>query len=121
MAALRCELFPHDLNVAVDFYVQVLGFQIVRDERQADAPYVALERGHVRLGLARRPAPADQQARRPSVGVELVLEVDDLDADHERIVLTGWPLEEDLTAQPWGLRDFRLLDPAGYFWRVTTR
>jgi lactoylglutathione lyase len=53
--------------------------------------------------------------------VELVLEVDDLDAGLERIVLAGWPLEEDLAAQPWRLRDFRLPDPAGYFWRATTR
>ena len=32
----------------------------------------------------------------------------------------GWVLEEDITARPWGLRDFRLLDPDGYYWRITT-
>jgi catechol 2,3-dioxygenase-like lactoylglutathione lyase family enzyme len=119
--SLRCELFPDDLDVAVAFYTGVLGFAVVRDERSAPAPYVALRRGDVHLGLAARPAPADVSPRRPPTGVELVLEVDDLAADHARVRATGWPLAEDLTDRPWGLRDFRLLDPHGYYWRVTTR
>jgi uncharacterized glyoxalase superfamily protein PhnB len=58
---------------------------------------------------------------RPPLGVELVLEVDDLHADHDRVTSAGWALVEDLTVRPWGLSDFRLLDPAGYYWRLTTR
>jgi uncharacterized glyoxalase superfamily protein PhnB len=57
--------------------------------------------------------------RRPPTGVELVLEVDDVDADHARVSAAGWPLAEPLTHRPWGLRDFRLVDPDGYYWRVT--
>lgn len=119
-AELRCELFPVDLDKAVEFYVGVMAFQVVRDERHSEAPYVALERGHVRLGLARRPDVTDRGQRRPPVGVELVMEVDDLSADRERIGSAGWPLVEDLTPRPWGLTDFRLLDPVGYYWRITT-
>jgi lactoylglutathione lyase len=118
--SLRCELFPDDLDVAVAFYVDVLRFRVVRDERSARNPYVALERGDVRLGLAARPAPEHPDARRPPTGVELVLEVDDLAAAHARVRSAGWPLAEDLTDRPWGLRDFRLVDPHGYYWRVTT-
>ena len=51
--------------------------------------------------------------------VELVLEVDDLEAARARVLDSGWALDEDLTARPWGLTDFRLLDPSGYYWRVT--
>ena len=118
--ALRCELFPDDLDAAVAFYVGVLRFRVVRDERAADAPYVALQRGDVRVGLAARAAPEDAAPRRPPTGVELVLEVDDLAADHAHVVAAGWPLAEDPTDRPWGLRDFRLLDPHGYYWRITT-
>lgn len=120
-AALRCEIFPADLDAAVGFYVSVLAFRLVRDERSADPPYVALERGVVRLGAAGRPEIADREQRRPPVGVELVLEVEDVDQDRERVAARGWPVEEELTARPWGLTDFRLLDPAGYYWRVTSR
>jgi lactoylglutathione lyase len=118
--ALRCELFPDDLDASVAFYVDVLGFRVVRDERSAPAPYVALRRGDVRVGLAARPAPEDPTPRRPPTGVELVLEVDDLEAVHAHVVTTRWPFAEDLTDRPWGLRDFRLVDPHGYYWRITT-
>jgi lactoylglutathione lyase len=120
-ASLRCELFPADLDEAIAFYVQVLAFRVARDDRAADVPYVSLERDQVRVGLAQRSAVHDRDQRRPPVGVELVLEVDDLHADHDRVASAGWPLEEDLTVRPWGLSDFRLLDPAGYYWRLTTR
>ena len=28
---------------------------------------------------------------------------------------------EDLQDRPWGLTDFRILDPAGYYLRITSR
>lgn len=117
---LRCELFPGDLDAAVRFYVDVLGFQVDRDERSSSSPYVALTRGTVRLGLAQRDDQVSVGHRRPPAGVELVLEVADLAAAHARVIAAGWPVDEDLTARPWGLVDFRLLDPAGYYWRITT-
>ncbi|MEJ5944507.1 VOC family protein [Pseudokineococcus basanitobsidens] len=117
---LRCELFPDDLDPSVRFYVDVLGFHLDRDERSSASPYVALSRGPVRLGLARRDDVVDVAPRRPPTGVELVLEVADLTAAHGQVVAAGWPLEEELTTRPWGLVDFRLLDPSGYYWRITT-
>jgi uncharacterized glyoxalase superfamily protein PhnB len=116
---LRCEVFPADIDSALRFYVEVLGFAVIRDERDADPPYLAMTRGGVHLGAVARPAVPDVDVRRPPVGVELVLEVDDLDAEYRRISTTGWPIVEDLRARPWGLRDFRLLDPDGYYWRMT--
>jgi predicted enzyme related to lactoylglutathione lyase len=118
MSGLRIEIFPDDLDATVDFYRRVLGFTLLRDERGAASEYVSLRLGDVRLGAARR-ASRDAASRRPPTGVELVLEVDDLDEARARVVDSGWPLDEDLTARPWGLMDFRLLDPSGYYWRVT--
>jgi lactoylglutathione lyase len=119
-AQLRCEIFPSDLDATVEFYVRVLGFRLVRDERAAEQPYVALERGGVQLGAASRPPVAQPADRQPPTGVELVLEVADVEADRTRVTRCGWPLVEDLTTRPWGLRDFRLLDPDGYYWRITS-
>jgi len=118
-ARLRCEIFPRDVDRALRFYVDVLAFGVVRDERRADPPYLAMRRGEVHLGAVGRPPVADPEARRPPTGVELVLEVDDVDAERARISATGWPISEDLTLQPWGLWDFRLMDPDGYYWRIT--
>jgi lactoylglutathione lyase len=121
VATLRCEIFPADLDATVAFYVSVLGFQLVRDERDHSSAYVALRRDAVRVGAAARPEIPDPGQRRPVTGVELVLEVDDLDQDYARVAAARWPLAEDLTDRPWGLRDFRLLDPSGYYWRFTSR
>ena len=118
VADLRIEIFPDDLDRAVDFYVRVLGFSLVRDERNVEWGYVALELGRVRVGAAWRSS-VDPAPRRPPVGVELVLETDDLDAARRRVVDEGWPVDDDVQAQPWGLRDFRVLDPSGYYWRLT--
>jgi len=120
-ATVRCEIFPADLDATAAFYVDVLAFEIVRDERGAPAPYLALRRGDVQLGAAQLAAVEDRDQRRPPVGVELVLEVDALEADRARVAAAGWPVEEDITPRPWGLRDFRLLDQEGWHWRLTTR
>ena len=118
---LRFEIFPADLNATADFYVRVLGCQVVRDERHAGPGYLALQRDAVLVGASRRVDVIDKQGRRPPVGVELVLEADDVDEERARVVASGWSLAEDIVERPWGLRDFRLLDPSGYYLRVTQR
>lgn len=117
--SLRLEMFPSDLDAVVSFYTDVLDFRIVQDDRDTEWPYVALRRGAVRLGLAQRDDPVDLDLRRPPCGTEIVLEVEDLLAEHDR-VRTAWPILEDLTPRPWGLSDFRILDPAGYYLRITS-
>jgi catechol 2,3-dioxygenase-like lactoylglutathione lyase family enzyme len=77
---LRVEIFPTDLDATVAIYTRVLGFSLVTDQR-ATHEYVAMVRGDVRIGAAARPGPATAGARRPPTGVELVLEVSDVEAD----------------------------------------
>jgi uncharacterized glyoxalase superfamily protein PhnB len=50
-----------------------------------------------------------------------VLEVEDLDALYERVRASGYAIHETLVMRPWGLRDFRLVDPDGYYLRVTEK
>lgn len=118
-ASLRIELFPADLDAIIDFYTRVLCFDLVRDERDEPSPYAAVQRGRILVGLAARPdAPVAQAERRPPRGVEIVIEVADVAGERDHVA-ARWPIEEDLIARPWGLRDFRVLDPAGYYLRVT--
>jgi len=125
---LRLELFVADLEPSVAWYVEVLGFGPVR----ADRSYASVQRGDVVLGLgptAKLPpdgtGPGHTRAsvrRGPGAGVEVVLELDDpaaVDAAAARVADKGWPLAEPVTDRPWGLPDFRVVDPDGYYVRVT--
>ena len=73
---------------------------------------------------AHGPGPGFTQERLAGVrgaGVEIVLEVDDLDAALARVGRAGADVAEAIRRRPWGLRDFRLADPDGYYLRVTSR
>jgi lactoylglutathione lyase len=122
---LRFEIFPSDLDEVVDFYTRVLRFGVTKDQRHEPSAYVSMRRGAVQVGAARRAVPEAvpdaRAARLPPAGVELVLEVDDVGGERDRVVAAGWPLEQDLQDRPWGLTDFRIIDPAGYYLRVTSR
>jgi uncharacterized glyoxalase superfamily protein PhnB len=75
----------------------------------------------VQVGAGRRAVDAVPDARAARLPPELVLEVDDVAGERDQVVAAGWPLEQDLQDRPWGLTDFRIIDPAGYCLRVTSR
>jgi predicted enzyme related to lactoylglutathione lyase len=116
---LRFELFPVDIDRSVDFYTSVLGFKVDADKRDSSHPYASLRRDGVVIGLSPRPSSGPQEYRRPPTGVEVVLEVDDLDAEYESVRQAGGEVTEGLRRQPWGLTDFRICDPDGYYLRIT--
>ena len=119
---LRFEVFPTDLGPTVSFYRDVLGFEVLRDERDEPVPYAYLRRDAVFVGAAARPDHVvDAVHRRPPTGVELVLEADDVHAELARVQAAGWQVHEELRRRPWGLTDFRVLDPSGYLLPVTSR
>ncbi len=118
--SLRVELFPRDLESSVSFYTEILGFRVDRDDRDRATNYVSLVRGTVRLGLGSGPKePSSPTLARWSV--EIVLEVDDIDAEYVRAQSAGLEVDTALGLRPWGLRDFRCFDPDGNYWRVTSR
>ncbi len=120
---LRMELFVEDMDRAIAFYRDVLGFvQLRRDDG-----YASIRRGEVVLGIgpiAKLPDVGGyftrpRLARNRGLGVEIVLEVEDVGAEYERVTAAGWPIVDTLQERPWGLKDFRLADPDGYYLRIT--
>jgi lactoylglutathione lyase len=121
------ELFVDDLDASVAFYGDVLGFRVER----RDEGYVSMRRGTVVLGLgpvaklpARGAGPGftrERLATGKGAGVEIVLELDDVEqarALHEHCRSRA-AVVEPLQFRPWGLHDFRIVDPDGYYLRVT--
>jgi lactoylglutathione lyase len=93
----------------------VLRFDVTDDRRHEPSAYVSMRRGAVQVAALRSAVPDARAARLPPAGM------DDVGAERDRVVAAGWPLEQDLQDRPWGLTDFRILDPAGYYLRVTSR
>jgi lactoylglutathione lyase len=122
--SLRLELFVSDMEKSIDFYTRVLGF----DRLKGQPNYVPVRSGSVLIALG--PAkglppkhhfnPEVQTARR-GLGVEIVLEVDDVQAAYEKVKATGYTIQSPPQKRPWGATDFRLADPDGYYLRITSR
>ena len=123
--SLRIELFVRDLETSIGFYRAALGFRLVRHEPD----YASLRNGDAILGLgpiARLPEQDGWFSRERltaarGLGVEIVLEVDDVLAYRRRVGRAGSNVHEELRRRPWGLTDFRIVDPDCYYVRVTSR
>ena len=114
-AGLRLELTVRDMEASKDFYTRLLDFEI---EKVENAEYIALRNGQARIGLSTH---SDLHDERVGRGVEIVLEVDDVGLFHERVRSAGPKSISALKKEPWGLTDFTVADPDGYFIRVTSR
>jgi lactoylglutathione lyase len=109
--SLRLELFISDLRASADFYARVLGFH---KETERPGGYTPLATGSVRLALnLSSDLSVDHPIRfagdePPGRGVEIVLEVDDIEAMYQRVIAEKWPQSSELRRQRWGLTDFRV-------------
>jgi predicted enzyme related to lactoylglutathione lyase len=121
---LRFELFVADAERSVRFYEDALGFSACLPETGGATGYTELSNGVVRIGVVPIAALSeDHYFRRDAdgrlgVGVEIVFEVDDI-AEYERRARRANAVFEPLQHRPWGRRDFRVVDPDGYYIRVT--
>ena len=105
-------LYYDDANAALDWLARVFGFR--ETARYVDADDVVHESemqvGDTTIQLCgRTPDPGEGQ------GVLLIVHVDDVDAQHARVVAAGVdasPPEQ----QPYGPRTFNVTDPWGYRW-----
>jgi lactoylglutathione lyase len=123
--SLRLELFVSDVEKSAGFYTKVLAFE--RLEGEADYVPVRSESVVIGLGPAAGLSKAhyfnpELQSSRRGLGAEIVLEVDDVQAAYRRVQTSGYKTHlSPLRKQPWGATDFRLVDPDGYYLRVTSR
>ena len=117
---LRLELFVEDIDASLAFYTEVLGFEEI--ETGTTGTYRPLRRGGARISVQHVSTLPPDHPRvvydHPGLGVEIVLEVEDVEALY-RHVKDRWPLADELMDRPWGLTDFRVFDPDGYYWRPT--
>lgn len=129
----KIELFVSDLEASTDFYGRVLGFE-VGAQRQAgpegnELIHVPVWRGPtmIGLGLMSRLVKSHHLRRggldvERGIGVEMCFYVDDseIEAYYKSVQSECRTTLEPLVLQPWGARDFRVIDPDGYYLRFST-
>lgn len=123
---LHLELHVSDFLTVKDFYGE-LGFSVVWERPpEGEKGYLVLERKGTILCFW--PGTEDvynqsyfkkfPQDTPRGYGVELVIETENIETFYEGI--SGFAeIVDSLVTQPWGLKDFRIIDPFGYYIRFT--
>ncbi len=117
------ELHVADVEASIAFYA-ALGFHVVRRWEE----WVRLDREGAELvlqgdayvrGHEHYFSPDISRVPR-GTGVEITVEVDDVDAVHADAVAAGLRIVKPIQDRSWKARDFRLADPDGFFIRITS-
>lgn len=123
---LQLELHIPDMKLALDFYGK-MGFEKVwqRDQND-DGDYLVMQRDGVIINFW----PGNEEVwnqpyfknfprdTKRGFGVEIVIPTEDIDNYYAKVKEFA-NIVEELHMQPWGLKDFRLEDPFGFYLRVT--
>ena len=107
--ALAVPILPcADVEAMITFYVERLGFE--RDWVWGDPPTDGgVRRGDVQIYFMRNAKLAATGRDR-----ELMLYVEDVDALHAEHARRGTIATEPLRDEPWGLREYSVMDPHGH-------
>ena len=99
-----------DYKEAVDFYCDILGFDIAFEWRHEPGfpVYMGIKRGDLYVHLSEH-----EGNGKPGGGHGMTLIVDDVNAWYESLKQKNVKFEQELKTQDWGNRDFILKDPFG--------
>lgn len=113
-------LCADDVAATRDFYVDLLGFDVVFDSGWY-VQLVGREHPHAQIGIVEREHHSVPAAfRHQPAGVLVSVEVDDVDAIHARVVAAGMEIALPLRDEAFGQRHFMTVDPAGTLVDVIT-
>jgi uncharacterized glyoxalase superfamily protein PhnB len=98
-------LFEADPAAAREFYARMFGFEVAMDMGWI-VTLASPEQRAAQVSIFERDA---EEGRDPFVSIE----VDDVDAVHERALELGHEVVYSLRDEPWRVRRFMMRDPAG--------
>ena len=109
-------VFPvGDVNVAVAWYAGKLGFTPVHvnADETGEANYAIVRLGDVEIHLLQNGFEGEPVRSPAEAMFTMRGSVDDVDDLYKRCVESGLVFLRELADQPWGARDFTVLDPDG--------
>ncbi len=99
-------LSVNDLAASLDFYCQVLGFDLAWSWGEP-ADIAAVCRDGVEITLTQH------AGAKPAGAAHIYLGVSGIDDYHARLVAAGVTMIVPIGDRPYGMRDFRIADPSG--------
>ena len=119
--AIMASLTVNDVQRGVDWYCDVLGFKVdQRMEHEGVLRAVSLKAGAVRI-LLNQDNGAKGLNRVKGEGFSLQLTTaQSIDGIAQRIRNAGGTLDTEPADMPWGARVFRVTDPDGFHWAIST-
>lgn len=105
-------VYVADLDASIEFYQEVLGLP----HRFTDAGYAEFGTVGARFALyeRRRAEWLTSQIVTPGPAAEIVLTVDDVDAQADRLATLGVKVLSGPADRPWGHRTTHVADPDGF-------
>lgn len=97
-----------------DFYVRMFGCEVIYEGD--DGWFVLLQLGNSEVGFMKPNLTSQATIYRPAFqgqGIWIAIEVEDVDAEYQRIKSLGMPIEAEIRDEPWGDRHFVIVDPNG--------
>jgi uncharacterized glyoxalase superfamily protein PhnB len=119
--SLQASLTVDDLQHSLSWYREVVGFVVDREyTRDGAVRAVALKAGAVRILISQDDG-AKGAGRTKGAGFSLfIATAQNVDAIARRIRESGGVLESAPADTPWGTRAFRVRDPDGFRWTIST-
>src|SRR5699024_5330424 len=117
------ELFVNNIDKSMEFYSNVLGFNLPKDTNKN---YIPVRRGDVVLGLGEmenlpREHPLRvHEGQSVGLGIEIVLEGDNIKYFNYDVVEKRYAIQNKINKRPWWLMDFRIIDTEVYYIRITS-
>lgn len=124
MVGIEIVLACKDLEKAVEFYKEMLGFRVVKEESSDE--FVALEFAENSIMLekdellkeALPKLKEEVENNQYGVGATIFIHVDDADRRYRDIKAKGVEIFSEIATKPWGAREFVIKDPEGYLLNV---
>jgi lactoylglutathione lyase len=123
---LFIELHVSSFEPVLDFYGR-LGFtKVAHRKERLDPEYLVMQKDGTIINFW----PGTDQARthsyfkqfppdsQPGYGIELMIPVADIEAYYEQVRQFA-NIVSELKLRPWGVKDFRIADPFGFYLRIT--
>ena len=120
----RVELYVSDIERSYCFYKEILGLELFgRNEKSLRFNYESFSLLIASHDLLESNHYLKRERNVGSVGggVELIVVVPSIEDIYRNCQEKRYPIEVGIESYEWGMRGFKLVDPDGYFIRVTSK